>query len=101
MADFGSSPREVLLEGWGLSGELGEPRIGPRRTTWRVGEDLWLASARGPDAEFVKSEAELIAVAGPAAKDAGLALPEVVPTLDGSPWFGVGDRAWRLVTHVA
>ncbi len=92
--------REVLARVWGLSEPLGEPRFGPRRTTWRVGDGLWLASADGTDAEPVAREAELLAVATPMLADAGIALPRIVPTSAGANAHRDGVRVWRLCEHV-
>lgn len=92
--------REVVADAWGLSVAVGEPRYGPRRTTWRVGDDLWLASADGADAEAVAREAELLAVAAPIVADAGVALPRIVPTTTGALAHRDGSRVWRLCVHV-
>ena len=94
--------RHMAATGWGRHGALSSEHLGLNRTTWRVGDDLWLTRIDEERADLFRRESGLLTALRPACSGAGLTIetPRVVRTLDGNDLVTHAGRAYRATAHI-
>lgn len=98
----GPDPVGALERGWGCHDRsVSGAHLGVSRLTWKVDGLGWLSAVQLAEEPELTREHRLLAQIGPALAELGMAVPQPVPTVDGSDRAVVGPWCWRLTSHLA